>query len=97
MGAGAPGFLDQMWPPARTPFFAPTLAPPSKLADARKNFPLAGRVPSAAVIGTIIVLHGSGLRIISQMGLLGLIELVSPISPVSPICPIHAFHFCERR
>src|SRR5262245_586719 len=90
MAAGPPGFLGQAWPPARAPFFAPPLAPPPNSVGARKNFPLAGRDPSAAVIGTIIVLRDSRLRIISHIG------LTSPLSPISPTGPIHAFHFCAR-
>src|SRR6266511_4367724 len=102
MAAGPPGSLCQAWPPAGAPFFAPPLAPPPNSVGARKNFPLAGRDPSAAVIGTIIVLRDSSLRIISQMGLIGPIGLmgltspISPISPIGPISPIHDFHFCER-
>src|SRR5262249_29507652 len=93
MAAGTSGFLGQAWPPARAPFFAPPLAPPPNSVGARKNFPLAGRAPSAAVIGTIIVLRDSRLRIISQSGLT---SPISPLSPIGLISPIHAFHFCAR-
>src|SRR5215510_6699855 len=100
MAAGPAGFLGQAWPPARTALIALPLAPPNPV-DARKNFPLAGRGPGAAVIGTIIVLRDSRLCIITQMGLIGpghmgLTSPVSPISPIDSISPIHAFHYCAR-
>src|SRR5262247_1091975 len=98
MAAGPAGFLGQAWPPTRTLFIAAPLAPPPNPVDARKNFPLAGRDPSTAAIGTIIVLRDSRLCIITQMGLIGrpgLMGFTSPVSPISPdpISPIHASHF----